>query len=89
MAHRLTDGVQYSRINPDINIKAINAKYTSENSEEILCENYDYVVDAIDTVTAKLDLIERANKQNMIDVLSFLMQEKHKKFGTKRKTFEL
>lgn len=34
-------------------------------------------------------LIESANKQNMIDVLSFLMQEKHKKFGTKRKTFEL
>lgn len=34
-------------------------------------------------------LIESANKQNMIDVLSYLMQEKHKKFGTKRKTFEL
>ena len=34
-------------------------------------------------------LIESANKQNMIDVLSFLMQEKHKRFGIKRKTFEL
>ena len=34
-------------------------------------------------------LIESANKQSMIDVLSFLMQEKHRKFGTKRKTFEL
>lgn len=34
-------------------------------------------------------LITCANKNNMIDVLSFLMQEKHKRFGTKRKTFEL
>lgn len=34
-------------------------------------------------------LIAEANKYQLIEVLSILMQEKHKKFGTKRKTFEL
>ena len=35
------------------------------------------------------DLIDITNKKGMIDVLSFLMQEKRQRFGTKRKTFEL
>ena len=53
-------------INPDINIKAINAKYTNkETSEKILCENYDYVVDAIDMVTSKIHLIETCNKKGL------------------------
>lgn len=34
-------------------------------------------------------LIQEASKKDMVEVLSFLMQEKHKRFGTKRKTFEL
>lgn len=34
-------------------------------------------------------LITEANKCKMIEVLSVLMQEKHQKYGTKRKTFEL
>lgn len=34
-------------------------------------------------------LIQEANRGGMIDVLSYLMQEKRRRFGTKRKTFEL
>ena len=34
-------------------------------------------------------LIKETNKWNMIDVLSYLMQEKHQRFGAKRKSFEL
>lgn len=34
-------------------------------------------------------LIQEANKRSMTEVLSFLMQEKHQRFGTRRKTFEL
>lgn len=63
-------------INPDINIKAINAKYTSENSEEILCENYDYVVDAIDMVSSKIHLIETCYKKNFKIVSSMGMGNK-------------
>ena len=52
-------------INPNIDIKAIRAKYTAENSEEILCEEYDYVIDAIDMVTSKIHLIETCVKKNL------------------------
>ena len=38
-------------INPDINLRAVKNLYNAETSEEILCEEYDYVVDAIDMVT--------------------------------------
>ncbi len=34
-------------------------------------------------------LIEAANKKDLIEILSFLMQEKRERFGVKRKTFEL
>ena len=63
-------------INPDINIKAINAKYTSENSEEILCENYDYVVDAIDMVSSKIHLIETCKKKGLEIISSMGMGNK-------------
>ena len=56
-------------INPDINIKAIREVYNKDTSESILCENYDYVVDAIDTVTSKLALAEYCYKNN-INIIS-------------------
>ena len=36
-----------------------------DNSEKIINKDYTYIVDAIDTVTAKIDLIEKANKLNI------------------------
>ncbi|MGL4797647.1 MAG: tRNA threonylcarbamoyladenosine dehydratase [Paraclostridium sp.] len=63
-------------INPDINIKAVNAKYTSENSEEILCDSYDYVVDAIDMVSSKIHLIETCYKRDFKIVSSMGMGNK-------------
>ena len=45
-------------INKDLNIKAINCIFNEESSDEIFSENYDYVVDAIDMVSAKLYLIQ-------------------------------
>lgn len=47
MKERLLD------INPDLNIKAIKKLYNAETSDEILTEDYDYVVDAIDMVNFK------------------------------------
>ena len=52
-------------INPDINFKKYNLFYLPENAEEIDLDKYDFIVDAIDNVTAKLELIERANKLNI------------------------
>lgn len=63
-------------INPNIDIKAIREKYTAENSEEILCEEYDYVIDAIDMVTSKIHLIETCVKKNLNIISSMGMGNK-------------
>ncbi len=49
-------------INPDINITAINAKVNKNNLQDFDLGSYDYIVDAIDTVTDKIDLIKECHK---------------------------
>ena len=48
-------------INPDANVE-IHQEFFMPNSKEILDETVDYVVDSVDTVTAKIELVMRANK---------------------------
>lgn len=52
-------------INPDINFEKYDLFYLPETAEKIDLTQYDFIVDAIDNVTAKLELIERANKLNI------------------------
>ncbi len=52
-------------INPKIKVTSINMFFTPENSEKIDFSKYDYVVDAIDTVTAKLEIVKRAKDANV------------------------
>lgn len=47
-------------INPDIVVKTYCKFYLPENRNEFDFASWDYIVDAIDTVTAKLDIIQRA-----------------------------
>lgn len=49
-------------INPDCVVTAHKMFYLPENADEIDLAQYDYIVDAIDTVAAKVELIVRANK---------------------------
>jgi len=49
-------------INPEVNIKTYKTFYTPETAGEFNFSEYDYVVDAIDTVVGKLELIEQAKK---------------------------
>lgn len=49
-------------INPDVNVTKYNLFFTPENADCIDFSQYDYVVDAIDTVVGKLEIIERAKK---------------------------
>ena len=44
-------------INPNADIRTYETFFLPENSDEFLWDEYDYVVDAIDTVTAKIELI--------------------------------
>lgn len=47
-------------INPDMRVEAIRSFYGPDTADGILRPGLAYVIDAIDTVSAKLDLIERA-----------------------------
>lgn len=49
-------------INPDAQVQVHDCFFLPENAEKFRFEDYDYVVDAVDTVTAKLEIIERAKK---------------------------
>lgn len=49
-------------INPEVNVKTYKTFFTPETSNEFDFTKYDYVVDAIDTVVGKLELIELAKK---------------------------
>lgn len=49
-------------INPECEITAIQKMYLPENSEEFNLSQYDYIIDAIDNVTAKISLAENAEK---------------------------
>lgn len=47
-------------INPDCRVNAYNVFYLPENADEYDLSGYDYIVDAVDTVSAKLEIISRA-----------------------------
>ena len=52
-------------INPDILIRKYDLFYLPETADEVNLTEYDFVVDCIDNVTAKLELIERCEKLNV------------------------
>ena len=49
-------------INPDCKVEVYRCFYLPENQEEFDFKNYDYVVDAVDTVTAKIALVMQAKE---------------------------
>lgn len=49
-------------INPEAKVFVHDCFFLPENADGFCFEEYDYVVDAVDTVTAKLEIIERAKK---------------------------
>ena len=49
-------------INPDAIVNIYQTFYMPENADQFDFRNYDYVVDAIDTVTGKIELVMQAQK---------------------------
>lgn len=49
-------------INPEIKINKHNVFYLPENADQFDLSKYDYVVDAVDTVSAKIDIILKAKE---------------------------
>lgn len=52
-------------INPKANVVVHKELYNSDSAESLLADDYTYVIDAIDMVSAKLDLIERCKNRNI------------------------
>ena len=65
MAERIRD------IAPDCIVTPITGRYEAATRENFFCAEYDYIVDAIDLVSCKLDLIETAMARN-IPIISAL-----------------
>lgn len=51
-----------SELDPDIAVQTYKTFYTPQTAEQFDFTRYDYIVDAIDTVTGKLELVEQAQK---------------------------
>ena len=52
-------------INPEVNVKTYKTFFTPETSQEFDFSKYDYVVDAIDSVTGKIELVLKAQEANI------------------------
>ena len=52
-------------INPDCKVRTYKTFYLPETQDQFDFSEYDYVVDAIDTVTGKLTIIENAKRLNV------------------------
>lgn len=52
-------------INPDCLVTGLEMFYLPENADTIDLKKYDYVVDAIDTITSKIELAMRCEKLNV------------------------
>ncbi|MCL2424799.1 MAG: tRNA threonylcarbamoyladenosine dehydratase [Oscillospiraceae bacterium] len=52
-------------INPKVEVEVHQTFYGPDVADQFDFTKYDYIVDAVDTVTAKLDLVKRANAANV------------------------
>ena len=61
-------------INPDVKVEIHKCFFLPENADEFPFEDYDYIVDAVDTVTAKLELVMKA-KEKGVPIISSMAPE--------------
>lgn len=52
-------------INPDVDVIIHKSFFLPENADEFPFDEYDYIVDAVDTVTAKIELVMKAQEKNI------------------------
>jgi tRNA A37 threonylcarbamoyladenosine dehydratase len=52
-------------INPDAKVEVHKCFFLPENADEFPFGEYDYIVDAVDTVTAKVELVMKAKEKNI------------------------
>ena len=52
-------------INPNCQVTSIQSFFLPENADEFAFDQFDYVVDAVDTVSAKIELVLRASSRKI------------------------
>lgn len=52
-------------INPKVEVTTFQRFYMPETADELISSDYDYIVDAVDTVSAKIDLVIKAKEKNI------------------------
>ena len=52
-------------INPDVKVRIHSCFFLPENAEDFPFQEYDYVVDAVDTVTAKIALVMKCQQEGI------------------------
>lgn len=52
-------------INPDADVRIHKCFFLPDNAKDFPFEEYDYIVDAVDTVTAKIELVMKAKEENI------------------------
>ena len=52
-------------INQDVDVAIHKCFFLPENADEFPFEEYDYIIDAVDTVTAKIELVMKAQEKNV------------------------
>ena len=52
-------------INPDAEVAIHKCFFLPENADELPFEEYDYIIDAVDTVTAKIELVMKVQEKNV------------------------
>ena len=53
------------KINPKANIQTHQCFFLPENATDFAFEDYDYIIDAVDTVSAKIELVLKAQEYNI------------------------
>lgn len=56
-------------INPKLEVTTFQEFYMPDTADKLISDDYDYIVDAVDTVTAKIDLVVKA-KEKGIPIIS-------------------
>ena len=49
-------------INPDVDVRVHKCFFLPENADDFPFEEYDYIIDAVDTVTAKIAIVMKAQE---------------------------
>jgi len=59
-------------INPKAEVITHQSFYLPEKADEIIGDDWDYIIDAIDTITAKIDLVVQAKKRNIPIIIAII-----------------